>query len=156
MSNQLYPPPSRGEAATIFDAMTPHLILKASGGYDAVMGVVQTFLADNTGLRVETSRLKSFLVEPFGTRLNLVWKPNPTEQISLLAQPSDWSVSSSNLFEVRPGESFWQDTSYWPTDSKSKTLFYRWCLDNETSLKRMTFKDIHEVWQTLGVRYDSH
>lgn len=102
--------------------------------------------------------LRGVDVEPMGTPIELQKKFPDGEVLSLKASPNDFQVRSSKPIHApnKPAHGMMQDTSYWPRSKKDGQVFYAWVKENLAKAGTMTIVDLMKVWDTLGVKYESH
>jgi hypothetical protein len=102
--------------------------------------------------------LRAIDVEPMGTPVELEKKFPDGSILRLKSSPNDFQVRSSKPINApnKPAHGLMQDTSYWPRSKKDGQLFYAWIKQNMSKAGNMNILEIIQVWDSLGVTYESH
>jgi len=105
----------------------------------------------------ETS-MRGIDVEPMGTAFNLEKKFPDGEVIAIKASPHEFLVKDSKPIraEGKPAHGMMQDTLYWNRGKESGIVFYAWMKENLSLAGNMNILELMKVWDSLGVRFDSH
>ena len=97
-------------------------------------------------------------VEPRGTTINLKKEFPDGSIVTIESSPHNFMVKHSALINA-PGKAahgFRQDTLYWPRGKESGIIFYGWLKDNLSKAANMTIQQLRDVWDHIGVKWDSH
>jgi len=125
--------------------------------YDQAKSALEKLQAEGAAFKLSERVLRGVDVEPMGTTLNLSKDFPDGSTVRITSSPHDFAVKNTVIIprgDGRPG--FPQDTLYSPMGKKDAILFYGWLKDNLAAAGRMTLADLRKVWDTLGVRWDSH
>lgn len=107
--------------------------------------------------RIEESSRRGVDVEPMATAIALKHAYNGST-VEIRATPYEFLVRHSQRIHA-PGKTahgFLQDTSYWQASKQDGARFYAWARQHLSRLSRITMPELRAVWDSLGVRYDSH
>lgn len=110
------------------------------------------------GFRIDESTLRGVDVEPMGTTIEVQNKFPDGAWLRITTSPQNFHVTDSAVISApgKAADGFHQDTSYWPVKKDDGAVFYVWAKNNLGKLHGMGIQDLIRVWNTLGVRYNSH
>jgi hypothetical protein len=110
------------------------------------------------GFRLREVTYRGVDVEPMGTTIELTNKFPDGSYLEIETSPHSFRVKDSTLINA-PGKSahgMHQDTSYWPVKKPDGIAFYGWAKDNLSKLHGINIQQLKDIWDQLGVNYNSH
>lgn len=114
--------------------------------------------APSKKLQVHERQLRGIDVEPGATTFKLSKTfPNGTI-VSIKSSPHAFQIRHSAVISA-PGKvahGFRQDTLYWSRRKKDGQLFYDWLKTHLHAAGQMSLADLRQLWDELGVQYESH
>lgn len=124
----------------------------------AIASLVKDFQKEYPGeIDVSERSLKAIDVEPFGERFEFKIPLDNGGTLSVRSSPIEFGVKHTSKHKGPKGNEFDMDTLYWPVKKKDAVLFYGWMKENSSKLKNIkSINDLTEIWQKLGVQYNSH
>lgn len=129
---------------------------KSSDPYAKIRAYIKDLLVDYPkDIDLQETMLRGVDVEPFGEVYTWKFQTSDIDRLEAKVSPQDFSVRSTHTFTGPKGNLFDQDTLYYPRDKKSSALFYGWLKDNLAKAKKMGMTELRQVWEQLGVKYDS-
>lgn len=134
---------------------------RASNPYKEIKSYIEGLAKDIEGVDVKETTMRGVDVEPYGQvyefKINL---EDGKSHIEVKSSPNDFRVTYHGWINhpTNPqGAGHYQDTSYYPAKKKDAGAFYGWMDDNAgKAMKFKSMDDFRKIWNTLGVRYDSH
>lgn len=152
----------RGDSEKWMDSISSSI--ESYDTYGEVLALFRDLLVDYPGeITVNETRVKGVDVEPGGLS-GIALKTTPQENGSYLeitSKPTDWAVKSVAIHVGPKGNSFAQDTLYYPFGgkrdiAKGAAIFNKWLQENLSKANKMNIGDLIDLWRSLGVKYDSH
>jgi hypothetical protein len=110
------------------------------------------------GFRLSEVTLRGVDVEPMGTTIEITNKFPDGGYLEIETSPHDFRVKDSTPIHApgKPAHGLHQDTSYWPVKKPDGIAFYGWAKDNLSKLHGINIQQLINIWNQLGVHYDSH
>lgn len=146
---------SEQERQAVLDDLAATLVKCQS--YECVQRELHNYVPTGlVKLDVLIANLRGIDVEPAGTTI----KYKTSTGLRVGASPTNFQVMSSlPLAHPKTGEpmsGYTQDTLYWSENKQGAGVFYTWVKENLSKLNSMTIEDLKQLWDSLGVMWDSH
>ena len=145
--------PNDDETDALLEKAVEHLLHLDYDGVKRKLEDVQEQYGQ--GLKLDETILRGVDVEPEGTKITLGKKFPDGSSIEITASPHEFRVTDRHFFPTEKG-GFHQDTMYWGNKKQDGIMFYGWLKDNLAAASNMTLDQLRDVWNKLGIRYDSH
>lgn len=127
--------------------------------YDQAKSHLEKIGEKHPGLfRLAETAMRGIDVEPMGTTFNLEKKFPDGEVVQIKSSPHEFLVKDSKPIsaEGKPAHGFMQDTLYYNRGKESGIVFYAWLKENLSLGGNMNILELMKVWDSLGVKWDSH
>lgn len=152
----------KGDRDKWFDSMANAIVGYTS--YAKVIAFFKDVQHDYPGeIDIKERQQRGVDVKPSGlTKLNLKTNTDANgSYMRITSDPTEWMVTSVGVITGPKGNTFNQDTIYYPVGgkrdvAKGAALFNKWLQDNLSKVNKMGIVELQDVWRSLGVKYDSH
>lgn len=124
--------------------------------YDRIKSFIKDIQRDfPKEINMDESEVRGIDVTPAQGSTVITLKTNTGLEIK--ADPLDWSVKKTVKFKGKGDSFFNQDTLYYPDRKRLDTQpFYNWLVANMPEANQMDIEGFKKLWDSLGVRWDSH